>query len=403
MSVTTDRHLPVGPPNRPCLSRVLIFLGTDSTIGRELDMARLSAGGRLLWVAALFTLAGVGLLATAGSAPGGTAVGHETYTVTNLVSDGAIPAARTDMHLKNAWGLTALPTSPWWVANNATGTSTLYNGDGVPQFGATPLVVSVDDDPTGAVANPTTDFAVAPNAPARFIFATESGTIRGWNPGVPPPPLSTQTEQVVDNSAAGSVYKGLAIGSVGGNNFLYANDFVNGTIDVFDKNFQSVKMTFVDPGLPAGYGPFGIQNIGGHLFVTYAKQSGGTDEVGGQGLGFVDEFATDGTFIARVATRGQLNAPWGLAMAPSNFGRFSGDLLVGNFGDGTINAYALQSDGTWAHRGQLRTADHKPVTIDGLWGLGFGNGSASGATNALYFTAGPNDESDGLFGRIEAQ
>ena len=238
---------------------------------------------------------------------------------------------------------------------------------------------------------------------AVFIFATEDGTIRGWNPGVPPPTLSTQTEVAVDNSTAGSVYKGLAIGSVGSSNFLYATDFVNGHIDVFDKTFHAVDMPFVDPGLPAGYSPFGIQNIGGHLFVTYAKQSGGNDEVAGQSLGFVDEFETDGTFITRVATRGQLNAPWGLAMAPSNFGRFSGDLLVGNFGDGTINAYAPQTDGTFAHRGQLRTADRKPVTIDGLWGLGFGNGSGSGATNALYFTAGPDDESHGLFGRIQAQ
>jgi uncharacterized protein (TIGR03118 family) len=369
-------------------------------------MARPLLGGRLRWAVALFALAGVGLLATAGAAPGGTAVGQETYTVTNLVSDGATPAARTDSHLVNAWGLTALPTSPWWVANNGTDTSTLYNGDGVPQFGATPLVVSVPGAPTGAVANATADFVVSAggaSGPARFMFATEEGTIRGWNPGVPPPPLSTQTEVAVDSSAAGAVYKGLAIGSVGTSNFLYATDFVNGKIDVFEGSFDPVDMPFVDPGLPAGYGPFGIQNIGGHLFVTYAKQSGEPDEVHGQGLGFVDEFATDGTFIARVATHGQLNAPWGLAMAPSNFGRFSGDLLVGNFGDGTINAYAPLADGSWAHRGQLRTADHNPVAIDGLWGLGFGNGVASGATNALYFTAGPDDESHGLFGRIEAQ
>ena len=372
-----------------------------------------SLGRRFRSAATLCVLAAVGLLVTAGSSPGGTAVGHETYTVTNLVSDGTIPALHTDAHLVNAWGLTALPTSPWWVANNGTDTSTLYNGDGVAQFGATPLVVSVPGAPTGAVANPMSDFVVSAggaSGPARFMFATESGTIRGWNPGVPPgppppppPPPSTQTELVVDNSAAGSVYKGLTIGSANGNNFLYVNDFVNGKIDVFDKNFQPVEMPFIDPGLPTGYGPFGIQNIGGHLFVTYAKQSGGNDEVGGQGLGFVDEFATDGTFITRVATRGQLNAPWGLAMAPANFGRFSGDLLVGNFGDGTINAYAEEQDGTFAPRGQLRTADRKPVTIDGLWGLGFGNGTGSGATNALYFTAGPDDESHGLFGRIESQ
>jgi len=352
------------------------------------------------------TLAALGLLLTAGSSPGGTAVGHETYTVTNLVSDGTIPAAHTDANLVNAWGLTATASSPWWVANNATGTSTLYNGDGVAQFGTTPLVVSVPNSPTGAVANTTSDFVVSSGGAsgrAVFIFATEDGTIRGWNPGVPPPTLSTETEVAVDNSTAGSVYKGLAIGSVGSSNFLYATDFVNGHIDVFDKTFHAVDMPFVDPGLPAGYGPFGIQNIGGHLFVTYAKQSGGNDEVAGQSLGFVDEFETDGTFVTRVATRGQLNAPWGLAMAPSNFGRFSGDLLVGNFGDGTINAYAPQTDGTFAHRGQLRTADRKPVTIDGLWGLGFGNGAGSGATNALYFTAGPDDESHGLFGRIQAQ
>jgi len=299
-------------------------------------MQRPSLGRRFRRTATLCVLAAVGLLLTAASSPGGTAVGHETYTVTNLVSDGTISAAHTDANLVNAWGLTATASSPWWVANNGTGTSTLYNGDGVAQFGTTPLVVSVPNAPTGAVANT-------------------------------------------------------------------PNDFVNGKIDVFDGNFNPVVMPFVDPGLPAGYGPFGIQNIGGHLFVTFAKQSGGNDEVAGQGLGFVDEFATDGTFIARVATRGQLNAPWGLAMAPSNFGRFSGDLLVGNFGDGTINAYAAQADGTWTHRGQLRTADHKPLLIDGLWGLGFGNGAGSGATNALYFTAGPDDESHGLFGRIQTQ
>ena len=348
----------------------------------------------------------VGLLTAVGAAAGGAAVGHETYAVTNLVSDGAVPAARTDPQLVNAWGLTATPSSPWWVANNGTDTSTLYNGDGIPQPAAAPLVVSVAGAPTGAVANTTSDFVVrsgTSSGPARFLFATEDGTIRGWNPAVPPPPLSHETEIGVDRSGVGAVYKGLAIGSVGTGNFLYATDFVNGRIDVFDKNFAPVDMTFVDPELPAGFAPFGIQNIGGVLFVTYAKQSGGTDELHGQGLGFVDRFATDGTFLGRVATRGQLNAPWGLAMAPADFGRFSGDLLVGNFGNGRINAFEPLADGTFAFRGQLREPDHSPVTIDGLWGLGFGNGAASGATNALYFTAGPDDEEHGLFGRIDAQ
>jgi uncharacterized protein (TIGR03118 family) len=373
--------------------------------GREAGMTRPSLIG-VRRAALLGALVLTGLLAGAGAAPGGVAVGNETYAVTNLVSDGAVPAAHTDANLVNAWGLTATSTSPWWVANNGTSTSTLYNGDGVAQPAAAPLIVSVPGDPTGAVANTTSDFVVTSgtsSGPARFLFATEDGTIRGWNPNVPPPPPSHQTEIGVDNSAAGAVYKGLAIGAVGSDNFLYATDFVNGHIDVFDKSFIPVDMQFVDPGLPAGFGPFGIQNIGGRLFVTYAKQSGGTDELHGQGLGFVDEFATDGTFLARVATRGQLDAPWGLALAPANFGRFSGDLLVGNFGNGRINAYEPLADGSFAHRGLLRDSDHKPVTIDGLWGLGFGNGVGSGATNALYFTAGPNDEENGLFGRITAQ
>jgi uncharacterized protein (TIGR03118 family) len=369
-----------------------------------------SLGRRFRRAAPLCVLAAVGLLATAGSAPGGTAVGHETYTVRNLVSDGTIPADHTDTNLVNAWGLTATATSPWWVADNGTDATTLYDGAGVPQFpppAPTPLVVSVPGAPTGAVANTTSDFVVhsgASSGPARFLFATEDGTIRGWSPAVPPPPLSQVTEIGVDRSAPRAVYKGLAIGSVGTSNFLYATDFVNGHVDVFDGTFQPVvDMPFADPGLPAGFGPFGIQNIGGRLFVTYAKQSGGNDEVAGQSLGFVDEFATDGTFLARVASRGQLDAPWGLAMAPANFGRFSGDLLVGNFGNGKINAYELQANETFAHRGELRTANHKPVVIDGLWGLGFGNDAGSGAKNVLYFTAGPDDESHGLFGRIEAQ
>src|SRR6184192_1531234 len=197
-----------------------------------------SLGRRFCSAATLCVLAAVGLLVTAGSSPGGTAVGHETYTVTNLVSDGTIPALHTDAHLVNAWGLTALPTSPWWVANNGTDTSTLYNGNGVAQFGTTPLVVSVPGAPTGAVANPTSDFVVSAggaSGPALFLFATEEGQIRGWNRNVPPPPTSHQTELGV--STPGAVYKGLAIGSVGTHNFLYATDFVGGKIDVFDKDF----------------------------------------------------------------------------------------------------------------------------------------------------------------------
>jgi uncharacterized protein (TIGR03118 family) len=360
-------------------------------------------------------VAAFGILASA--AASGTAGGHHSgYVVHNLVSNDTtvVPADRQDPNLVNAWGLTAGPT-PWWVANNGTDTSTLYDGNGAPQPQppAGPLVVSVPGAPTGAVFNGTGDFVVtsgAASGAARFLFATESGTIRGWSPAVPPPSLSHQTEVGADRSGVGAVYKGLATGSVGGANFLYATDFHNGRIDVFDRALQLVTMPggFVDRHLPTAYAPFGIQNIGGNLFVTFAKrQAGSNDEAHGPGLGFVDEFSTDGHLLARVATRGPLDAPWGLALAPANFGRFSGDLLVGNFGDGKINAYRLDDDSDgeaqFEHAGELTGPDHRPIVIDGLWGLGFGNGAASGATNALYFTAGPNDEADGLFGRINAQ
>jgi uncharacterized protein (TIGR03118 family) len=348
----------------------------------------------------LLAIAVAGLSASAVLAAGasGNGVGNETYVVHNLVSDNAaIPADTHDPNLVNAWGITAGPTTPWWVADNGTNKSTLYNGSGAP----VPLVVGVDGGPTGTVFNGTGDFVVSANGKqgvARFLFASEDGGIRGWNPAVSP-------NAVVGTMTPDAIYKGLAIGSSGGSNFLYATNFHAGRIDVFNGSFGLVHSPgpFVDPQLPAGFAPFGIQNIGGTLFVTYGKQDADAhDEVDAQSLGFVDEFTTGGTFLARVATRGQLDAPWGLAMAPDGFGRFSGDLLVGNFGNGRINAYEPQADGTFAHRGQLRDTGHKPITIDGLWGLGFGNGAASGPKTTLYFAAGPNDEADGLFGSIEA-
>src|SRR5437763_6809721 len=322
-------------------------------------------------------LAGAAMLASAASSR--QAVGHETYVVHNLVSDDAsIPADRQDPNLVNAWGITAGPATPWWVADNATDRSTLYNGDGVPQFPPPvgQLVVTVDGGPTGTVFNGTSGFVVSSggaSAPARFIFASEDGAIRGWASTVPPgPPTPSRTSEVAV-ATPDAIYKGLAIGSVGADTFLYATDFHHGQIDVFNSSWGRVTtMPFVDPGIPAGFAPFGIQNIAGQLFVTYAKQDADAeDEVDAQSLGFVDAFATDGTFLGRVASRGQLDAPWGLAMAPADFGRFHGDLLVGNFGNGRINAYAQAADGTWSHAGQLRLDDHHPVTIDGLWGIGF--------------------------------
>jgi uncharacterized protein (TIGR03118 family) len=316
------------------------------------------------------------------------------YTVTPLVSDQPGAAPVLDANLVNAWGLAASATSPWWVADNGTSTSTLYNGNtGLP----VPLVVSVgvDSGPTGVVFNGGSGFVVtsgSSSAPARFIFDSEDGLIRGWNPGVDP------TNAVVAPATADpdAIYKGLAI--AGG--MLYASDFHNGVVDVFDGSWNLVNQ-FTDPGLPSGYAPFGIKAIGSRIFVSFAKQDADAeDEIAGQGLGFVDAFDTAGNMVARVAQHGQLNAPWGLALAPANFGRFSGDLLVGNFGDGKILAFEPQSNGHFGFRGQLRASSGHAIAIDGLWALGFGNGANAGPTNTLFFTAGPDEETHGLFGRI---
>jgi uncharacterized protein (TIGR03118 family) len=318
---------------------------------------------------------------------------QNAYVQHNLVSDGSVPADHTDANLVNAWGLTSLPGSPWWVADNETSVSTLYGADGTPRS----LVVSVPNHPTGAVSNTGSSFVVG-SGPALFLFATEEGKLLGWNMSV-----GTTAQVVADKSGEDAVFKGLAIAG----DRLYATDFRNAKVDVFDGSFGDVTSpdAFVDPSIPAGYAPFGIQTIGGNIFVTYAKQGpGGEDDVAGQGHGFVDEYTADGTLIGRVATHGQLNSPWGLALAPASFGRFGGDLLVGNFGDGQITAFERESDGTFAPRGQLRSAEGGVLTIDGLWALQFGKGALAnnGPTDTLFFTAGPDDESHGLFGTIRA-
>jgi uncharacterized protein (TIGR03118 family) len=318
---------------------------------------------------------------------------QNAYVQHNLVSDGFLPADHTDSHLVNAWGLTSLPGSPWWVADNGTDVSTLYNADGTPRS----LVVSVPNAPTGAVSNTGSSFVVG-SGPALFLFATEEGKLLGWNMSV-----GTTAQVVADKSGEGAVFKGLAIAG----DRLYATDFHNGKVDVFDGSFGDVNTpgAFVDPSIPAGYAPFGIQNIGGNIFVTYAKQDADAeDDIAGQGLGFVDEYDASGALLGRVATHGQLNSPWGLAMAPASFGRFGGDLLVGNFGDGQINAFERQPNGMFEPRGQLRTESGGILAIDGLWALQFGKGALAnnGPTDTLFFTAGPDDESHGLFGTIRA-
>ena len=328
------------------------------------------------------------------------------YEQHNLVSDGAVPADLVDPVLVNAWGLVASATSPWWVADNATGFSTLYNGNTGAKIG---LTVSVPGAPTGIVFNGGAGFVVANGAaqgPARFIFASEDGTISGWNPAVPPPPTSTHAQVAVDNSASGAVYKGLAIAVTSVGDRLYATNFHAGTVDVFDASFHAVPGGFTDPDLPAGYAPFGIRALGGVIYVTYALQDADKhDDVAGVGHGFVNAFDTDGHLLRRVASRGRLDSPWGLALAPADFGQFGGNLLVGNFGDGRINAFDLQrfeGNGELQERGQLHAANGAPVAIDGLWALAFGNGAGAGPTNALFFTAGPFDEEHGLFGKVVA-
>ena len=328
------------------------------------------------------------------------------YLQHNLVSDGAIPADITDGSLVNPWGLAASASSPWWVANNQTGTSTLYNGNtGAKQA----LEVTVPGAPTGLVFHGgTTGFVVtngSASGPAAFIFASEDGSISGWNPAVPPPPPSHVANIAVQPDPA-NVYKGLAIASTMGGDFLYATNFRAGTIDVYDDTWALHPMPggFTDPDIPAGYAPFGIQNIGGVLYVTYALQDEDKmDDVPGMGHGFVDAYTTGGTLIRRVASRGTLNSPWGLALAPEKFGKFEKDLLVGNFGDGRIHAYDLEGSrrhGEAKFRGILHGADGPPLTIEGLWSLQFGNGAAAGSKKTLFFTAGPFDEMHGLFGTI---
>jgi uncharacterized protein (TIGR03118 family) len=326
------------------------------------------------------------------------------YTVANLVSDQPGIAAATDPNLVNAWGLAAGPTTFWWSANNGTNTSTLYDGSGTAQS----LVVKVRGAPTGTVFNGGTGFTVTDGtttAPALFLFSTESGTIRGWSPtvGTTTPP-STRTFKVVDRSSRDVIYKGLALASTSQGDLLYATDFHHARVDVFDESFDRVKApgAFTDPDVPGGFAPFGIQAVGDDIFVTYAKRDADAeDDVAGRHLGFVDMFDTTGTLLGRVATRGPLNAPWGLAMAPASFGPFGGDLLVGNFGNGRIHAYDLSGTAP-ALAGTLEDPSGKAIAVDGLWGLGFGNDGNAGPSGTLYFTAGPEDEAHGLFGSIDA-
>jgi uncharacterized protein (TIGR03118 family) len=326
---------------------------------------------------------------------------HNAYVQTNLISDIDGVARITDPNLVNPWGMAAGPTTPLWIADNGADVSTLYTGGihgSIPVI--VPLVVTIPGGaPTGIVFNPTSDFLVTGSggtAPSNFIFASEAGQITAWSKAV------SGTQATSEFTSGTAVYKGLAIASTGGATYLYATNFHDGTIDVFDKTFAPVTLSgaFVDPTLPAGFAPFGIQSLGGWLYVTYAKQDAFKhDDVKGPGNGFVDVFSKSGKFVKRLISGGSLNSPWGLVLAPHDFGAFSKSLLVGNFGDGAINAYNPFSG---QPRGQLKNTDGNPILINGLWSLRFGNG-VTGTPHTLLFTAGIGDESHGLFGEITAR
>ena len=349
------------------------------------------------------------MLILALAAPAAAQAASDFYQQRNLVSDGFVSAAHNDPNLVNSWGIAFNPFGPVWVADNGTGVSTLYDGDGKPQPPSQPLIVQIPSpdnangggNPTGIVFNASTGFVVSngtASGPSRFIFATEDGVIAGWAPTVD----MTHAVRVVDNSKkTGAIYKGLALSAGGSGSLLYAADFHNNRIDVFDNAFKPVTLSgnFSDPNLPVGFAPFGLQAINGDIYVSYAKQDATKhDDVTGKGFGFVNVFGPNGHLIRRVASRGALNSPWGMTLAPAGFGKFSGRLLVGNFGDGKINAYDVA---TGKFVGRLKSGDRRPIQISGLWGLAFGNGFANQPVNTLFFAAGPGDEEHGLYGRID--
>lgn len=329
-----------------------------------------------------------------------------TFTQTNLISDVPGLAPRTDPNLVNPWGIALGTNGGLWVADNGAGVATTYDGSGQTLPLTSPLVVTIPtpesmgaSKPTGVATNATSGFVISSggaSGPATELFATEDGTIAGWNSAVD----ATHAIIAVDNSASEAIYKGLAIGFNASGAFLFATNFHAGTIDVFDQNFAPVSMpgAFADPNIPAGFAPFGISAINGNLYVTYAMQDADMeDDVPGPGLGFIDIFDTQGHLVERFATQGQLNAPWGLAWAPfQGFDEFNNALFVGNFGDGQVNAFDFDSG---AFLGKVRDAAGNPISIEGLWGLQFGL-TIRGGLNTLYFAAGIDDEAHGLFGTL---
>jgi len=328
----------------------------------------------------------------------------QQYQRTDLTTDSfsvSASATNLDGNLVNPWGLSRGSGSPWWVSDNGTGVSTLYNGTGVPQ---TRVVVIPTPDgtgtsaPTGTVFNPTSVFTVAPQMKALFLFVTEDGTIAGWNPNVDPNAI------IVKNRAGKAIYKGCAIAQGKNGPQFYATNFQSGRVEVYDGAFMRLRTeddAFRLRGLGRDWAPFNIQNVGGNLVVTFAHRAvGSTDEDHGAGVGFAAVFDPRGRFLLFLEHGDWFNAPWGVALAPGDFGPFSHRLLIGNFGDGTIHGFSLM---TGRHEGAMQDATGQPLAIEGLWAISFGGGTANnGSATALFFTAGPNDEGDGILGQLTA-
>ncbi|MEN6620745.1 MAG: TIGR03118 family protein [Smithella sp.] len=325
------------------------------------------------------------------------ALATQLFDEMNLVTNNqaAHSAQITDKNLVNAWGISYGPTTPFWVSDNGTGLTTLYNvnpSSNKTSIASLSVTIPGDGTPTGQVFNNN----IGAFNSDRFLFVSEDGTISGWKSA-----LGTKAETLKAGSST-NVYKGTTNATINGNSYLYSANFRAGKIDVLKGTTAAPNLTgtFTDPNLPAGYAPFNIQNLNGKLYVTYAKQDAQKhDDVAGVGNGIVNVFDTKGNFIKRVQTGGTLNSPWGLAIAPASFGEFAGDLLVGNFGDGRISVFDLNTN---TFVGQLRSNNGNVLSIDGLWGLKVGNNGNAGSSNKLYFSAGPDGETNGLFGVIQS-
>jgi len=340
----------------------------------------------------------------------------DTALVSNKV--GVVAATTTiDANLSNPWGVAIAPGLPFWIADNNSNLSTLYSGMGTNETGAITganevgvaipaSAAGVPANPTGQVYNGAGGFLISTSAgmePALFIFNGEGGTIAAWAKDSGATAVTAYDDGVA-NGANHAVYKGLALGTVNGSSFLYATDLHNNKVDVFDTNFAkpaAMQGKFIDPAIPAGFVPFGIVTLNAQLYVSYAMQDAAKhDEATGAGLGYVDVFDFSGNFVSRFASAGVLNAPWGMAIAPAGFGSLAGDLLIGNFGDGTINIFAPNGTALATSVGPLTVTNGGAISVPGLWSLVFGNGDADKPLTTLFYTAGFANQTDGVFGSI---